>query len=214
MRGTLRVAIVVILVVVVIIPTYVAIVQKNTPVGPTPEPTPIPPIIPTPIPPPEPTLTTQTPTPTSVATQSSLNVAESLMENGICYGPYRDGQSPGSHVYPSVQQITDDLQSIRSMTSRIRTYSSTNISASIPIIAKQKGLTVYQGVNLSSNQSQNDREIASAIELANQGLVDYLIVGNEILLTKALNKSELIDYMDSGQTERSTQCESDHSRTL
>ena len=118
------------------------------------------------------------------------------MENGICYGPYRDGQSPGSHVYPSVQQITDDLQSIRSMTSRIRTYSSTNISASIPIIAKQKGLTVYQGVNLSSNQSQNDREIASAIELANQGLVDYLIVGNEILLTKALNKSELIDYID------------------
>jgi exo-beta-1,3-glucanase (GH17 family) len=154
---------------------------------------------------------TQTPTippspsPTSVpsATNSSestdqsdnITVANSLLENGLCYGPFRDGQSPDGGIFPTEQQITEDLQVLKGITGSIRTYSSTNGSENIPVIAKQYGLKVYQGVYLGANNSKNEEEIQNAVSLANRNLVDSIIVGNEKLLSNTMSENSLIQYI-------------------
>ena len=39
----------------------------------------------------------------------SITVAKSLKANGLCYGPFRDGQSPNAEIFPSADQIREDL---------------------------------------------------------------------------------------------------------
>jgi len=139
---------------------------------------------------------TATITKTPLTTNNSqITPAESIQENGICYSPFRDGQSPDAGIFPTTEQITEDLTALKEITGSIRTYSSTNGLESIPAIAKQLGLKVYQGVYLNNNTEQNEAEIKNAISLANQNLVDSIIVGNEILLTNTLNESSLIKYI-------------------
>ena len=136
--------------------------------------------------------TSPTPTPT---VKPNVTIAESLNANGLCYGPFRDGQSPDAGIFPTTDQIKEDLETLRDMTGTIRTYSSTNSSESIPAIAKQLGFKVFQGVFLSNNTEQNEAEVKNAIDLANQNLVNSIIVGNEILLTNTLSESTLIQYI-------------------
>ena len=81
------------------------------------------------------------------------------------------------------------------MTNLIRTYSSTHASETIPAIATNLGLKVHQGVHLSNNPEQNRIEIENAMTLANQKLVDSIVVGNEIMLTNALSENALIQYI-------------------
>lgn len=124
-----------------------------------------------------------------------FTVPKSLEANGLCYSPFRDGQSPEAGIFPTADQIKEDLESLKDITGSIRTYSTTNSSEKIPAIAKQLGLSIYQGVFLSSNLEQNKAEIENAITLANQKMVDSIIVGNEIMLTNTLNESALIQYI-------------------
>jgi exo-beta-1,3-glucanase (GH17 family) len=126
---------------------------------------------------------------------NTITVANSLMENGLCYSPFRDGQSPDGGIFPTEQQITEDLQVLKGITGSIRTYSSTNGLENIPAIAKQYGLKVYQGVYLGDNTSKNEEEVQNAIVLANRNLVDSIIVGNEELLNNTMSESRLIQYI-------------------
>ncbi len=87
------------------------------------------------------------------------------------------------------------MRFLRNITNCIRTYGSTNTLASIPSLAKQSGLRVYQGVFLSKDPEVNEAEINSVANLAKQGLVESIIVGNEAILMGILNESELVQYM-------------------
>jgi exo-beta-1,3-glucanase (GH17 family) len=123
-----------------------------------------------------------------------------LATNGLAYGPFRDGQGPEGErpVYPRVEQIDEDLRFLSRLTKRIRTYSTTSTQAEIPRIAKKYGVAVAQGIYIGPDDRENDRQVAAALDLARAGLVDSLIVGNEVLTAANGSKeakSRLVKYL-------------------
>ncbi len=117
---------------------------------------------------------------------------ECLLNNGLAYGPFRDGEGPGNPLpFPTRYQIDEDLGFISTIAKNIRIYGSSGKYADIPGLAKRHGLGVMLGISLGEDQNANEEEINAAVELAHDqitladgkkvGLVDSIIVGNETL---------------------------------
>ena len=119
-----------------------------------------------------------------------------LGAQGIAYGPFRDGQAP-ARVYPTTEEIREDLIQLSSVTSKIRTYSSAGPMEVIPPEAAALGFSVATGVFLGPNEAANDQEIAAAIDLANAGFVQSVIVGNETQLFGTVREPDLLAYIDT-----------------
>lgn len=118
-----------------------------------------------------------------------------LWDNGIAYGGFRDGQGPDAGIYPTTAQIEEDMVFLSHLTRRVRTYTSQGAFATIPAVAEHLGMRATMGVALSGNSSDNDGEIESALKLARAGLVNELIIGNEVFTGHLLSKVELVDYL-------------------
>jgi exo-beta-1,3-glucanase (GH17 family)/cellulose synthase/poly-beta-1,6-N-acetylglucosamine synthase-like glycosyltransferase len=101
--------------------------------------------------------------------------------------PDSNGEVEGT----TAAQIKSDLAVIAPYTRTVRTYSASNGMELVPEIASQFGLYVTQGVWLNDWEAQNDREIETAIALANRNRnIDSIIVGNEtIYRSEALKHS-------------------------
>jgi exo-beta-1,3-glucanase (GH17 family) len=116
----------------------------------------------------------------------------------LSYAPFRDRHDPMKGIFPSAQQLDEDLALMGQVTHNIRTYASAegNMS-SIPDLAKKHGLTVLQGGWLGALKDKNDVEIAALIRSANEhpDTVKRVIVGNEVLLRGDLKPEELIQYI-------------------
>ena len=113
--------------------------------------------------------------------------------HGIAYSPYMDGQGPGTEI--SEAQIDQRLKIIEPYTHWIRTFSCVEGNESIPRIAKTHNLKTMAGVCLSEDKDKNEIELGNAIDIARQGYVDILAVGNEVLLRGDLTEQDLIDYI-------------------
>lgn len=118
-----------------------------------------------------------------------------LRSQGLAYGPFRDGQDPGQGIQPSREQIAEDLHFLSGITHRIRSYSVGGSLVEIPKAAQELGIAVAQGVYLGGDPVADEAELSTAIELARQGLVESLVVGNESLTLSLLSKEELISYL-------------------
>ena len=129
------------------------------------------------------------------SSDSDAFAIEQLRMYGLCYSPFRDGQDPDLGLFSTVEEIEEDMEFLKAITDRVRTYGSTNNLANIPRLAKEAGLSVYQGVFLGKDLEVNDAEINSVIDIARQGLVESIIVGNETILLGVLTKDELIQYI-------------------
>lgn len=92
-------------------------------------------------------------------------------------------------------EIREDLIQIKSITTKIRTYGCSDTLYNITEEASSLGISVVQGVWLDQNPETSENEVRSSIALANRGLVESVVVGNEILLTETLSESQLIDYI-------------------
>ncbi len=132
---------------------------------------------------------------TSDLTSSAVSLRQCLLANALGYSPFRDGQSPDQGVYPSVAQIEEDLTFLSQLTKRIRIYSARGPFALIPGMAAKLGLSVMQGISLSKNAQENDEEIAGALARAREGLIDSIVVGNEVLTASSLPKRDLMSYI-------------------
>jgi exo-beta-1,3-glucanase (GH17 family) len=117
------------------------------------------------------------------------------MENGLAYGPFRDGQGPDIDIYPSVDQLQEDLRFLSHITKKIRIYGTRGTFSKIPSIAKGLGIAVAQGVYLNSDVDENKKAIASALQLARNHLIDTIIVGNEELTGSLVSKNDLLEYI-------------------
>ena len=133
---------------------------------------------------------------------SSLSHADSILMlreildskiHGISYSPYMDGQEPGIEI--SKEQIEQRLKIIQPYTQWIRTFSCVEGNQYIPEIAKKHALKTMVGICLSGDRDKNEIELKNAIDIARQGYVDILAVGNEVLLRSELTEHELIDYI-------------------
>ena len=117
--------------------------------------------------------------------------------SGFSFSPFRQGQSPQENRYPSPQEISSDLELLSKQTDSIRTYSVDGSLADIPRLAEDVGMRVSLGIWISPDKQRNEREIAKAIELANNSRsVVRVIVGNEALFREEVEPEELIAYLD------------------
>ena len=115
---------------------------------------------------------------------------------GYSFSPFRPGQDPRDNRYPSDEDIRGDLQLVSGQTNNIRTYSVEGSQADIPRLAEEFGLRVTLGVWISTDLERNEREIARAIELANQSRsVVRVLVGNEALYRGEIEPEALIAYI-------------------
>ncbi len=125
------------------------------------------------------------------------DLVRKILENkihGISFSPYTEGQGPGTVVGEA--QIRERLAVIESHVNWIRTFSCTDGHELIPAIAREKGLKTLVGVWLDDDDEHNEQELENAIRIANEGHVDILGVGNEVLLRGDLSEDQLLDFIE------------------
>lgn len=118
--------------------------------------------------------------------------------NSLSFEPYRDWESPLLERFPTEAEADADLALLAPVTRAIRTYSAVEGNFDIAALAAKHGMKLWQGIWLGGSRTQNAREIARGIALANQypGTIERVIVGNEVLLRRDLPVSELIDDIE------------------
>jgi exo-beta-1,3-glucanase (GH17 family) len=102
--------------------------------------------------------------------------------SGVAYAPFREGQSPLTGTFPSLQEIDEDLQLLSHYTQAIRLYSVQDLPE-IPVIAQKYGLKVNQGAWLNRDLENNQRELdALYVGVQRAPNINAVIVGNETIL--------------------------------
>ena len=99
---------------------------------------------------------------------------------GLCYGAFRDGQSPGG-VYPSTAEIREDLKILRDFTHRIRTYAVSEAEQQILLLARRASLAAYAGAHIGSDTAANAGETERLIRACEAARCAGLVVGNEVI---------------------------------
>jgi len=116
---------------------------------------------------------------------------------GVCYGPFRNGQSPDKDIFPSKGEITADITFLSKKVTAIRTYGSGNTLEVIPSVCDKAGIGLYMGIWLGRDKEANKKEMEAGIRLAQEKhkSIKGIIVGSEVLQRKDLSEDDLIGYI-------------------
>ena len=103
--------------------------------------------------------------------------------NAICYGPHRDGQSPGQ-VEPTAAQLRQDLDLMAPRWRLLRLYGAVGFADTLLSVIRQdaRDVQVVLGIWIAPDDADaNRREIEAAVRLAAAypGIVAAVCVGNE-----------------------------------
>lgn len=117
---------------------------------------------------------------------------------GVCYGPFRDGQSPDDGIFPTDQEMTEDLVAIKNcpIAPAIRTYGVDNTLFDIAGISDNLGIECYPGTWIDGYP--NDPQLVQLlIDVANLGYPSSkaYTVGNEVMLRNSMPEATLISYI-------------------
>jgi exo-beta-1,3-glucanase (GH17 family) len=136
-------------------------------------------------------------------TQSMSEIPKIKHGNAICYSGYREGQSPGSKIYPSYEEIKEDLLILAKNWKYLRLYDcSPHAESVLNVIDREKlrfkvmlGTDMaaemsnphcpwgadFSDATLDANKQHNSDEVDRAIALSNRyaDIVFSLSVGNE-----------------------------------
>ena len=115
----------------------------------------------------------------------------------VSFAPYRFGESPIDHDYPTPEEIDSDLASLKGVAQGIRTYTAREGMDVVPEMAAKYGLDVIHSAWLGPHKDKNDLDVAALISSANAhpDAIKRVIVGNEVLLRKDLPVDQLIAYI-------------------
>jgi len=114
------------------------------------------------------------------------------------FAPFRDGQSPLEEIFPSIQQIEEDLARLIGKFEGVRTYTATGGMEAVPALAAKHGFALTHSAWLGRDAAANERELRALIHTARRypDAVKRVIVGNEVLLREDLGPEELIAVLD------------------
>jgi exo-beta-1,3-glucanase (GH17 family) len=112
---------------------------------------------------------------------------------GFCYSPFRDNENPDLGIFPTIEELYQDLPFVAKFTERIRIYGNSNTLGEIAAISDHYGLECYAGAWISKDTTANDLEINGLLRIANLKLktLKGLIVGNEVILRNDMNVHDL-----------------------
>lgn len=123
-------------------------------------------------------------------------MSEKRKYNGICYGPYRNGQSPITKIYPSSKQIESDFLLLKKIIRKngiVKTYSTLGTLKKIPQITKKMGFRCLSNYALDQSRWLTRKELYNTIGLAKNGSIDWLVVGDMSLTRKIVNFEKLVE---------------------
>jgi glycoside/pentoside/hexuronide:cation symporter, GPH family len=112
---------------------------------------------------------------------------------GLCFSPYAEGQGVGDKLSAALIQRRMDI--VAPTTRWVRSFACTDGHEMIPGVARAKGLKTMVGAWIGPDRERNEREIEGLLKLAEQGLVDVAVVGNEVLLRGDLPEQELVSHL-------------------
>ena len=112
---------------------------------------------------------------------------------GLCFSAYAEGQRAGDQLLASSVSRRIDL--IAPHVRWVRSFACTEGHEAIPRLARAKGLKTVAGAWISQDRERNEREVQALILLAQEGMVDIAVVGNEVLLRGELPEPELLAYL-------------------
>lgn len=117
--------------------------------------------------------------------------------NSVSFAPFRRGQGPLVKIFPTPEQVEEDLASLQGITKGVRTYTSLEGVGIVPEIAGRYGIEVTHSAWLGKELDINEKEINALIDQANRypETIKRVIVGNEVLLRRDLNADQLISYI-------------------
>ncbi|MBP6817993.1 MAG: hypothetical protein KBC46_01680 [Ferrovibrio sp.] len=115
----------------------------------------------------------------------------------VSFAPFKRGQSPLTKVYPTREEIAEDLNAVRAVARGVRTYTSREGLEAVPELAGRYGLEVTHSAWLGQLPNVNEEEVEALIDQANRypDTIKRVIVGNEVLLRKDLTVDQLISYI-------------------
>jgi exo-beta-1,3-glucanase (GH17 family) len=118
--------------------------------------------------------------------------------SSLSFSAYRAWESPLTKRFPTEAEADADMALVARVAGAVRTYAAYEGDFDTAALARQHGVKVWQGIWLSGNRGDNDREIARGIALANAypDTVIRVVVGNEVLLRRDLPAAELIADID------------------
>ncbi len=118
---------------------------------------------------------------------------------GFSFSPFRAGQSPTQHIYPSVEEIDRDLAILAGDVHAIRSYSVESTLAEIPRLAAARGLNVVLGAWISNDRNANEAQINQLIKIyrENHRNIVRVIVGNETLFRTEQTVDQMIQYIQT-----------------
>lgn len=120
----------------------------------------------------------------------------------LCYGPFRDGQSPITKIYPIQKQILEDLHLIKKNLSRvrmIRTYSTYDNFGKIPVLAKKVGIDCLPGCALDQGPWMAKKEFTNLLKITQKGLAEMVVIGDMALFRRQMTFDELVSYIKKGK---------------
>lgn len=116
---------------------------------------------------------------------------------GFSYSPMRADEDPLQQLYPTIEEIDEDMSILSQKAHAIRTYSLDNLFEKIPEVAARHNLNVTLGAWVGSDLQKNDEEIRKLIHAADiNNNVVRAIVGNEAILRGDITVEQMIGYLD------------------
>jgi GPH family glycoside/pentoside/hexuronide:cation symporter len=112
---------------------------------------------------------------------------------GLCFSAYTEGQGAGDQLTEA--QVRRRVALIAPNTRWLRSFACSEGHEMIPRLAREHGLKTMVGAWISADRDRNEREIAGLLTLAEAGLVNIAVVGNEVLLRGELTEAELLSYI-------------------
>lgn len=121
---------------------------------------------------------------------------------GFSYSPMRANENPLRGIYPTAEEIDEDLSILSGKAHAVRTYSLDALFDKIPEIAAKHKLNVTLGGWISDDLQKNEEEIARLIKTANaNNNVVRVIVGNEAILRRDVTVEQITAYLDRVKAE-------------
>lgn len=123
--------------------------------------------------------------------------------SGMSFSPLRIGNDPANNVYPSVEEIDQDIKLLAGQVHSLRTYGVSGTLSEIPALAQKYNMKITLGAWLTADPVQNDIELTKLIAVANahKDVVKRVIVANETILRKELTVEELAVYLKRVRSE-------------
>lgn len=116
---------------------------------------------------------------------------------GLTFSPMRRDSNPRQGIYPTKEQIAEDVALLVGKAHSIRTYTSLEGMEVVPELAAKYGEHLAMGAWIDDDLEKNRREIESLISLSNQypKAIVRILVGNETQIRKNVEIPELIEYI-------------------